>query len=355
MRLAGELRRRGHEAAIFTRAPAAANPEAPEIPVESVPGGPIAIAHGIAERVLAFGCTDAIIEYTAQMWGASRFGSAALPLLAARLEQAGVSVSLALHELYTDWSWRPDLLVGSALLRLQLCALIAACDRVFVTTQSRQALIAGPVAALAPPPAVAVMRIGPNALPVESRAPGGHRIGLFSTLALGKRFDVALAAFEEIAAAFPDAELHLIGDIGASPRRTALEQTIAASPAGRRVHLTGKLSLPEVAATVADLDLYFFIMDTGANTRSGTLPVALGAGVPVVAIRGAETDPLFVHGDNVFLADGLEGPAFARAARQLFADPALAAQIGEGGARLYREHLSWACIADSLLETLGPS
>jgi len=134
-----------------------------------------------------------------------------------------------------------------------------------------------------------------------------------------------------------------------------LNERIARSPFGARIHLTGKLSLQEIAATVATLDLYLFTMNTGANTRSSTLPLALGSGVPTVAIRGPETDPIFVHRENVFFADSLDGAAFARAAAQVFADAELAAQLSQGGQRLYREHLAWDRIVDRALEVIQAS
>ena len=354
MRLAMELRRHGHEAAIYTRAPATPNPEAPSIPVIAVPGSSMSVANGIAERILSAGHSDVIIEYTAQMWGPSRFGSAAVPLLAARLKREGLSISLAIHEPYTPWYRRPDLLVGAALLRLQFGAVLPFCDRFFVTTESRLNIVANSAAAFSPPRALSVMRVGPNALPVRREPRGGHRIGLFSTLATGKRFDVALEALEEIVVSYPDAELFLIGDVGgAGDRRTEiLKQRIDASPAAKSVRLTGKLGLSEIGALVSTMDVYFFTMNTGANTRSGTLPVALGSGVPVVAIRGIETDPLFVHGENIFFAESLEGPAYARATLRLFDDSALADRIAAGGVRLYQENLAWGRITDLALEAI---
>jgi glycosyltransferase involved in cell wall biosynthesis len=179
-------------------------------------------------------------------------------------------------------------------------------------------------------------------------------MGVFSTRAVGKSFDAVLDAFDEIARVHDDAELILIGDLGPSstPAGRALAERIAASAMGSRVRLTGKLSLAKVARTISSLDLYLFPMDTGANTRSGTLPVALGSAVPVVAIRGIETDPMFVHGENVYFADALDGPSFARAALRIFADPVLGGGIAQGGRRLYERYLSWERIADDLLAAL---
>src|SRR4029079_15108123 len=79
MRLAEELRRRGHEAAIFTRAPAAPNPDAPAVPVGVVPGHlPVVIARRVRRELDRFAPTDLIIQYTPQMLNAWRWGSPAV-------------------------------------------------------------------------------------------------------------------------------------------------------------------------------------------------------------------------------------------------------------------------------------
>jgi len=356
MRLAAELQRRGHQAAVFTHAPAAPNPEALGVPVTGVAGKrPLSIAARVAKEILSQGFSQVIIQYTPQMWGAQRLGSPALPALAALLRSRGARITLVMHELAPPWNRRPDLALGAALMRLQLRAMLRLSDVLFVTTESRRQLLTGAVAggSLREPPGV--LRVGPNALPLERPfVPGGHRVGLFSTLAVGKSFDVVVAAFEGTLRAYPDAELLLIGDLGPpdSKRFRELEARIAASPGAQRIHLTGKLTLAEIAVAVASLDVYLFAMNTGANTRSGTLPLALGSGVPVVAIRGPETDPLFVDRQNVFFAASLNGAAFADGTRQIFADRALAVRLSEGGLRLYRENLSWETIVDTLLASL---
>ncbi|HZL18755.1 MAG TPA: glycosyltransferase family 4 protein [Polyangia bacterium] len=351
MRLAAELQRRGHEAVVFTHAPAAPNPEAPGVPVKGVAGQrSMSIAARVAKEILSQGFSQIIIQYTPQMWGAQRLGSPALPALAALLRSRGARITLVMHELAPPWNRRPDLALGAALMRLQLHAMLRSSDALFVTTESRRRL-----AGISRTDLPGVLRVGPNALPLQRPfVPGGHRVGLFSTLAVGKSFEVVVAAFEGILQVYPDAELLLIGDLGPrdGQRFLELEARIAASPGARRIRLTGKLTLAEIAQAVASLDVYLFAMNTGANTRSGTLPLALGSGVPVVAIRGPETDPLFVDRQNVFFAESLSGPAFAEGARQIFADPELAGRLSEGGRRLYRENLSWEKIVDTLLARL---
>ncbi len=356
MRLAGELRRRGHEAVVFSHQPAEPNPERPDVPVVGVPGrDPLSIAMEVAQRIEAGSFSDVVIQYAGHMWGASRFGSPALALLAARLQRAGLRVTLVAHELYTSWRGRPDLALGSLASRLQLATIMRSCAQIFTTTETRRRLIAPAAMSLAPARPVGVLRVGSSALPNPRLASGGRcRVGLFSTLAFGKQFDVVVGAFEIIQRAYPAATLLLIGDFGPPGNRSARKLTdqIAASSARSRIQITGRLPLPRIAEAVAELDLYLFPMDTGANTRSSTLPLPLGAGVPVVAISGIDTDPLFVDGVNVALADELTAAAFARAALRIMDDPQLAERIARGGRQLYDEHLTWERIGETFLAAL---
>lgn len=356
MRLARELSRRGHKTSILTRAPAEPHPEARDIPVLSVPGDtPVQIAHAIARLIDRASYDDVVIQYTARMWGTGRFGSAALPMLAANCRRRGFRVALIAHELFTPWSWRLDLAAGSMTLRLQLGAVMSACDVVFATTETRRTSVASALAALKSPPRLGVLRVGSNATPIgQTSGLGRPRCGLFSTLAVGKRFDVAISAFETIWRKRPDAELIIIGDLGpnTSPSVRTLKSQIDASPARARVHLTGKVPLSEVASIVSTLGIYLFPMDTGANSRSSTLPIAFASGVPVVAVRGIETDPLFEDRSNVLFADMLDGESFGHAGLNLLDDRVLSETLSKGARSLFDRHLSWERIGDAFLEAL---
>jgi glycosyltransferase involved in cell wall biosynthesis len=354
-RLADEIARRGFEARIFSRAPAERHPEATGPEVYGASGKfPAVLAFETAKAIAEYRPTDVILQYTPQMWDASRFGAPSFVWLARHLRRAGARITLIAHELFIPWRRRPDLAVAAVFQRLQLSALLKTTDRFFVTTSTRAAGMAS-LCRLLSAPQPRVVRVGSNALPiahVDAPSAEGPRIGLFSTAAVGKRYDVILEAFTQIAREFPSAELVLLGDLGPPelPNVVQIMTAIAAHPFKARIRMTGRLSLGEISAQLARLDLYLFPMNTGANTRSGTLPAALGSGVPVVAVRGIETDEaLFHHDDNLVFADDLSGPAFAQAALRLLRDPALRRKVAEGGRRLYEEQMSWPRIVDDLL------
>jgi glycosyltransferase involved in cell wall biosynthesis len=242
--------------------------------------------------------------------------------------------------------------VGAALLRSQFASIAAVAHRLYVTVEARARRVAGWLRAARIKSEVGVVRIGAGALPVERKPrPPGLRLGTFSTLGSGKRMEVVLDCFRLVAAERPDAELTLLGDF-ADSGETLLRQfetRLAAHPARDRIRVAGKQTLSAIAEEVSGLDVFLFPMDTGANTRSSTLPLALGSGLPVVATRGAETDDLFVDRENIVMADALQGEAFAAAALRIAGDPALAGRVSRGAEALYHDHLSWARIGERLL------
>jgi glycosyltransferase involved in cell wall biosynthesis len=358
-RLSDQLGRRGHEAAIFSRDPVQPHPEAPQVQAYGLAGRlPTAIARQASAAISRYRPTDVVIHYTAQMWDVWRFGSPAQVQLARQARGMGARVVLVAHELYIPYRARADLAVAASLQRLSFGAMLASSDRVFVTTETRAEAIreACRWLGVARPE---VVRIGANALPTpRRRVPGPStppRIGVFSTAGADKRLDVILGAFAEIARALPGAELVLIGNLG-SPEQPLVKKVndeVARHPARDHIRLTGKLTLTQVAAEIADLDLYLHPMMSGANTRSSTLPTAFGSGLPVVALKGEDTDEIFRDGENLVFAREMSAPAFAAASLALLRDRAASARLAEGARRLYARHLGWDVITDRFLADLA--
>ena len=357
MRLGQALLRHGVDARIFTRAPAELHPEAPELPVTPVMGTSAAMsALAIARCIREWRASDVVLQYVPTMLGASRFGSLAAPLLTRRLRGAQIRVVAICHELYLPWAVRPDLALAAALNRIEFAWLLASANRVAITTVPRHRALSPLARLVRAADRLALLPVGSNVLPIAARpVPGRFDIGLFSTLARGKRFDVVLEAFERLAAEIPAVHLVLLGDLGdpESPRFRDLTRRIQRSPVVERIRLTGKLPLANVAEAVSCLDAYLFPMDVGATTRSGTLPLPLGAGVPVVALRGRDTGALFVGDENIVFAHELSGTGFAQAVMRLRTEPHLAERVAQGGRRLYRDHLDWPVLAGRALELLG--
>lgn len=351
--LAHALSLRGQQVVILTRAPAHPHPQAPQVQAVGFTGRtPLATALAMLRWFASSAVREVLVQYTPLTFDASRFGSPAIPLLIHTLRARGVHVTVMAHELFLPWSIRPDTFVASALHRLQFAAVALLSNHLMVTTETR-VLAAAPWTRLARY-SPSLLRISPNVTPVPWTPPHSpFRIGCFSTLAGSKRFDVLLDAFALVARALPASELWLLGDmLSRRDRMTrSFQRAVTRHPARDRIHVPGKQPLPVVAAQIATLHVFLFPMDSGANTRSGTLPLALGTGVPVVATRGVETDSLFQDHVNILFAQRLAGGPFAEAVLTLQRNPDLARRIGAGGRRLHDEHLSWPRITDALLSS----
>ena len=171
-------------------------------------------------------------------------------------------------------------------MHLQLAAVLTAAHRLLVTVERRAHQVSALAGAVGRGDRIGVVRVGPGALPVKKVARAGRRLrlGTFSTFGRDKRFDALLDCFRIVHARRPDAELVILGDLGADsdPRLRAFRRAIAEHPAAANIRTPGKQDLATIAGEIAELDVYLFPMHTGANTRSSTLPVALGTGLPVV-------------------------------------------------------------------------
>jgi glycosyltransferase involved in cell wall biosynthesis len=355
MRLGRELIERGTEVALFTHSPAVRNPECPAVDVYAADGRtPLAVTAALREAIAAFDPTDLVVQYTPQMLHGSRFGTLAIPALMAQFRGRS-RLTVILHELYMSWSWRPDLALGGVFQRLQFGAVVGAADRLFVTTAPRQRRMEQLFQRVSWPCHVDLLFVGANASPLAAhRTRSTRRLGIFSMMGRNRRFDLMVDALPLILEKHPGTELVLIGDLGteASPLFRALQAHIGRSPVARRIRRTGPVTLSRVAEEVAALDVYILPDEAGISTRSSTLPVALGSGIPVVGTRGPETaDDFFVDGESVVYANGMSASALAEAVLRLLDDPELAAKVGAGGRSLYERHLAWPAIAGKLLAT----
>lgn len=351
--LALELARRGNDVTVLTRAPADRSPVAPEVQVVGFHDrGPASVARAVWSWLEANPMHEVVIQYTPQMFGAWRFGSTAIPWLVRKLRRRGVAVTVVAHELYLPWSVRPDLLAAAATQRAQFTLCARHVTKLAATTLSRLALLESWLRFIPGAAPRRLVPVGANAEPVAWAPPReGFRMGTFSTLSVGRRFDVVLDAFARVAREVPDAELWLLGDLLAREDRMTrrFADAVSAHPVAGRIRMLGKQSLGDIAAAIASLHVYVFPMNTGANTRSSTLPIALGSGVPVVAARGAETDDVFEDERNVLFASSLSGQAFAEAVMRVRRDAELAEVLSRGGRALYDEHLAWPRIADAVV------
>jgi glycosyltransferase involved in cell wall biosynthesis len=169
--------------------------------------------------------------------------------------------------------------------------------------------------------------------------PAGSRV----LLAIGrlhpqKGFDLLIDAVGPVLEAHADVHLLIIGE---GPQRAVLEQKIAATPHGSRIHLVGRQD--DVAGLLRACTL--FVLSSRWEGMPNVLLEALAAGVAVVA-----TD---VEGVRDVIADGVSGVITERessvelgtAIGRLLIDPDLAARLAAAGQQHVRSEFTWERVA----------
>jgi len=73
-------------------------------------------------------------------------------------------------------------------------------------------------------------------------------------------------------------------------------------------------------------------------------------GLPVVAYRGPETTDMFVHEENVLLANRGDVRAFVDQVNKALQSPQVRRRVAEGARQLAVTRLSWDVIARQVLE-----
>jgi len=176
-------------------------------------------------------------------------------------------------------------------------------------------------------------RVIPNGVRLERfalpRAPVRGRILMVGRLAPPKRPDLAVRALAAVRAEIPEAELQIVGD---GPLRA--EQLAGQLGVTEAVRFLGyREDVPELLAT-AECALL------ASDYEGCPLAVveAMAAGVAVVATDTGGVGELVGQGSTGALGSGANGLTWAL--RNVLADPARAAALGEQGRRVAEERLS---------------
>lgn len=123
-----------------------------------------------------------------------------------------------------------------------------------------------------------------------------RKIGYAGRFHTGKNVELVIRLFGEIAADYPEVELHLAGD---GPLRPLLENLIQKSPYQERIHLLGFVQ--DIAAFYQSIDLFVFL--SAYESFGNVLAEALLTGLPVltsdvpVFAEITEGEPMFLLGN----------------------------------------------------------
>lgn len=193
--------------------------------------------------------------------------------------------------------------------------------------------------------------------PIEIRASGAdldrpraQRLVFISNYIRGKGQETAIRAFQRIADAFPEAELHFYGGDMGMPKNRAyreeMEAIAAGGPGSERTFFHGFaddtgsiLGEARVALTLSHSESF-----------SLTCQEASARGVPVIATRCGGPAEIVEDGITGFLVEVRDDAATADCMARLLADPHLASRMARSGAALMQERFR----PDHWLRTVRP-
>ena len=162
----------------------------------------------------------------------------------------------------------------------------------------------------------------------------------FGTITAYKGIDVLLTAWPLVTAQVPEAELRIVGPLGADLDGAALRQSAAA--VGARVQ--------EGYVAVEDVPLVFDAARVVAlpylrSSQSGVAHLAHTLGRPVVASRVGDIPTVVVHDRTGLLVEPGDAAGLASALVRLLTDPELAQRLGSGGQDALAGNASWDDVA----------
>lgn len=152
-----------------------------------------------------------------------------------------------------------------------------------------------------------------------------------------------LEALATIATARPDLPLLIVGD---GPARPGLERALA----GGRVHFTGELRGPALAAAYASADL--LVCPSLTETYCQVAQEAMASGLPVAGFRAGGVRDVVRHGETGLLCDPGDDRAWLAAVDALAGDAARRLRYGRQ-ARTVAEGRTWRAVFDQLLGEYG--
>jgi L-malate glycosyltransferase len=139
-----------------------------------------------------------------------------------------------------------------------------------------------------------------------------------------KDHDTLIAAFSQVSAAFPQAELWLLGD---GPRRAAIEALAARTlPPGRVRFWPGQ---PDIRPFLHQACL--LVLSSRYEALPNVVLEAMAAGLPVAATRVGGLPELVVPGRTGWLVPPGDAPALAAAMRQALGDADVREALGRAG------------------------
>ena len=258
----------------------------------------------------------------------------------------GAMFGVMIHEAWVPMDdWRTCLM--GAYQRLQLrCLLRVAADAIFVATESLGGVLDGPSVHVP---------VGSNITPNTTTREAAR-----DELGIGDELVVALFGAGHPHRALEHAEAALaalvdqrggdtlrVFNLGAGARRLRV-------PAELRVDTPGELPAKDISLRLRASDLLLMTFADGVSTRRTTLMAGLAHALPVVGLRGVNTDGVLLrHPEALVLTPVGDQRAFARAVLDITRDRQRLETAGSAARALYVNCFDWPVATDLLMTALG--
>jgi glycosyltransferase involved in cell wall biosynthesis len=167
--------------------------------------------------------------------------------------------------------------------------------------------------------------------------PAACLVGASGTLETANRFKDLIWAIDILKWVHTDVHLVILGD---GPQRGRLMRFVDCVEVADRVHFLG--ARIDAQQIVSSCDYLWHAATQDAVSTA--LAAALAAGVPIVALDTPAHRSLITPGENGFLAEVDDRPAFARWTHKMLEDSALRQKIAAGGMRAGQRFTAETCV-----------
>lgn len=311
--------------------------------------------YAILSRLARSGGTNFIFfQYVPHMWG--RGGMALYPSLVPLWMRwrFRVPVVTFLHELKYDLSMHPRILALGVAHRIQLFLISIGSRNLIVTNDVRYRAFKQR--------RHWTQRDKVSQVPagcITGRSSGGAEsdqtqpyITWFGTLSEDQRLEELVQAFSDVRRQCAALQLVIIGSMdGQSKRWRALQADVHELGLEDSVVFRGFVRDPDLSALLRGSLANFHMAASGPSGRRSVVAAFLRSGRPMVAIRGYETDPEFIHGFNVYLVQP-ERTSIGQAIIHIFSNEAARVQLEAGSRQLYEAAYSDQVIGRKLVNVL---
>jgi glycosyltransferase involved in cell wall biosynthesis len=298
------------------------------------------------------------IEYSNYGW--SRWGFAIhVNALVRALRKKRLPVTIALHEFPLTFAQAPLQAGISLLQRLHFALLVQDANEVLTNTRERVRILRGwfpwrrktihyrPNSSHIP---VAAVRAEEKAALLAEHATGAALVvTTFGMFHPAKHYEDVIDAAGQMRNELPVA-VWMLGNRGEAAKAylEMLHGRVRVNKLEEQVWWPGRMEPAEISACLQASDIFVLPQPDGHLTRSSAFMAAAAHGLPVIAVRNAENQADFEHGENVWLVEASRADRFAEAMLHLAGDAALRALLGSNLRALYERKFSWAAAAGPL-------